>query len=78
VVRNQALVCLVGDAIRETPGISARAFTSIRDVNMRMISQGASRRNLSIVIDDADLERAVAALHTEFFSGPLDPEVFEA
>jgi aspartate kinase len=78
VVRNQALLCLVGDAIRETPGISARAFSSIRDVNMRMISQGASRRNLSIVIDDADLERAVAALHNEFFSGPLDPEVFEA
>jgi aspartate kinase len=75
VVRNQAIVCLVGEAIRETPGVGARIFSAIRDVNVRMVSQGASLLNLSFVVDDADLQRAVAALHAEFFSA-LDPVIF--
>ena len=75
VVRNQAIVCLVGEAIRETPGVGARIFSAIRDVNVRMVSQGASLLNLSFVVDDADLQRAVAALHAEFFS-TLDPVIF--
>jgi aspartate kinase len=75
----QAVVCLVGDSIRETPGVSARVFTALRDanVNVRMISQGASLLNIGLLIDEADLVRAVEALHREFFS-ELDPEVFEA
>jgi aspartate kinase len=40
-----------------------------------MISQGASLLNLSVVIADKDLKKAVAALHEEFFQ-ELDPEVF--
>ncbi|NWF82236.1 MAG: lysine-sensitive aspartokinase 3 [Bryobacteraceae bacterium] len=75
VLRGQAIICLVGDAIRETPGVSARVFASLRDVNVRMISQGASLLNLSFVVDEDDLVRAVKSLHAEFFS-QLDPEVF--
>ena len=41
-----------------------------------MISQGASLLNLSFVVAEADLQRAVAALHEEFFA-ELDPTVFE-
>ena len=41
-----------------------------------MISQGASLLNLSVVVAEKDLRRAVEALHREFFS-ELDPEVFE-
>jgi aspartate kinase len=79
VLSGQAVVCLVGDSIRETPGVSARVFTALRDagVNVRMISQGASLLNIGLLIDEADLVRAVEALHGEFFS-ELDPEVFEA
>jgi aspartate kinase len=76
VVRNQAIVCLVGEAIRETPGVSVRVFTALKDVNIRMISQGASLLNISIVLDDSEVQKAVAALHGEFFSA-LDPDVFE-
>jgi aspartate kinase len=76
VVRNQAIVCLVGEAIRETPGVSSRIFTALKDVNVRMISQGASLLNISVVLDDAEVEKAVAALHREFFSS-LDPAIFE-
>lgn len=76
VVRNQAIICVVGDALRETPGLGARIFGALRHVNIRMISQGASFNNVSFVVDGAHLVPAVEALHTEFFS-TLDPEVFE-
>jgi aspartate kinase len=72
---EQAIVCLVGENIRHTPGVSFRVFRALDNVNVRMISQGASLLNLSFVIAEGDLHRAVAALHAEFFHD-LDPEVF--
>jgi len=73
---GQAIVCLVGDNIRYTPGIAARVFGALAGVNVRMISQGASLRNLSLVVAEEDLPRAVKALHEEFFR-EVDPAVFE-
>jgi aspartate kinase len=73
---GQAIVCLVGEDIRHSPGIAGRAFQVIRDKNIRMISQGASLLNLGFVIDEKDLAPAVSALHREFFS-ELDPAVFD-
>jgi aspartate kinase len=73
---DQAIVCLVGENIRHTPGVASRAFGSLGGANVRMISQGASLLNLSFVIAEADLHEAVKALHGEFFR-ELDPEVFE-
>ncbi|HXE62116.1 MAG TPA: lysine-sensitive aspartokinase 3 [Bryobacteraceae bacterium] len=73
---DQAIVCLVGENIRHTPGVAARAFGSLGGLNIRMISQGASLLNLSFVIAENDVKPAVEALHREFFK-ELDPEVFE-
>jgi aspartate kinase len=75
--KNQAIVCLVGDNIRYTPGVARRVFNSLDGINIRMISQGASLLNLSFVISEDDLRRTVAALHEEFFN-QLDGAVFEA
>ncbi|MBI4874831.1 MAG: lysine-sensitive aspartokinase 3 [Acidobacteria bacterium] len=76
VERDQAIVCLVGDNIRYTPGVSARVFRALGDVNVRMVSQGASLLNLSLVVNGADLRPAVEKLHAEFFA-ELDPAVFD-
>jgi len=73
---SQAIVCLVGDNIRYTPGVARRTFMALNGINIRMISQGASLLNLSFVVAEADLRPVVEALHTEFFS-TLDPAVFE-
>jgi aspartate kinase len=73
---EQAIVCMVGEAINTTPGIAGRVFTALNGTNIRMVSQGASSLNLSFVVNGKDLVRAVEALHEEFFSDP-DPEVFE-
>jgi aspartate kinase len=72
---RQAILCAVGENLRYTPGVAARVFGALENVNVRMISQGASLLNLSCVVAEADLPRAVAALHREFFT-ELDAAVF--
>lgn len=74
--KDQAIVCLVGDHIRTSPGVAGRVFGAVRETNVRMISQGASLLNISFVIAAADLRRAVESLHREFFHDP-DPTAFE-
>jgi aspartate kinase len=76
VEHDSVIVCLVGENIRHTPGVARRVFNALDGINIRMISQGASLLNISFVVAEADLVRAVSALHDEFFS-TLDPEVFE-
>jgi aspartate kinase len=66
--RDRAIVCLVGSDIKFTPGIAARIFRTIEDVNVLMISQGASRRNVSFVVEERDVEEVVRRLHREFFA----------
>jgi len=75
VEENQAILCAVGDNIRETPGVAARVLGALKCINVRMISQGASLLNLGIVVTNADLSGAAAALHREFFT-ERDPAVF--
>ncbi|HXB22824.1 MAG TPA: lysine-sensitive aspartokinase 3 [Candidatus Solibacter sp.] len=72
---RKAIVCLVGENIRNVPGIVARVFGAIQDVNIHMISQGASEINISFVVDEADVPQVVSRLHHVFFS-EVDPEVF--
>jgi aspartate kinase len=74
--RDQAIVCLVGDNIRYTPGVAKRVFGALDGINIRMISQGASLLNVSFVVAEKDIRRTVEALHEEFFA-ELDPAVFE-
>ena len=73
---RKAIVCLVGESLRDTPGIVARVFGAVRDINVRMISQGASEINVTFVIDENDVAAAVKQLHAEFFTNP-DPAVFD-
>jgi aspartate kinase len=75
VEKDQAILCAVGDNIRHTAGVAARVFDALRQINIRMISQGASRLNIGVVVAGHDLEEAARALHREFFS-VLDDAVF--
>src|SRR6202049_4496615 len=65
VENDQAIVCVVGDNIRHTPGVAARAFGALEAVNIRMISQGASRVNLGFVVAGEDLDKTVKILYSE-------------
>jgi aspartate kinase len=68
VARDRALICLVGQDLKFTAGIAARIFKSVDKINILMISQGASRRNVSFVVEEKDVEDAVRRLHKEFFN----------
>jgi aspartate kinase len=72
---KQAIVCVVGEKIRYTPGVAGRVFEALNGINVGMISVGASRLNISLVIDEGDLKAAVEALHEAFFS-EFDETVF--
>src|ERR1043166_1666527 len=72
---RKAIVCLVGENLRETPGLAARVFAELTDVKIRMISQGASEINLTFVIEEDAVPNVVQRLHKAFFSD-LDSEVF--
>ena len=73
--REKAIVCVVGDNLKFTPGVAGRLFSAIGNANVNMISQGASEINLTFVTDEGDVAGVVERLHEAFFSN-VDPDVF--
>lgn len=67
VERKRAIICVVGEGLRGTPGIAARIFSCLTDINVSLISQGASSINLTFVIEEKNLGEAVSRLHQSFF-----------
>ena len=65
--KGRAIICVVGEGLRGTPGIAGRVFTTIRDINVSLISQGASSINFTFVIGEERVKEAVTRLHEEFF-----------
>jgi aspartate kinase len=72
---RKAIVCLVGESLREKPGVAALVFGELADKKIRMISQGASEINLTFVIEEDEVPDVIQRLHNTFFRD-LDPEVF--
>jgi aspartate kinase len=66
---DHALICVVGQGIAEHHGVAAKVLSTLAEikVKVRVISQGAIKVNIGLVIDQADLQRAVSALHARFF-----------
>jgi aspartate kinase len=67
---DQAIVCLVGESIRATPGIVPRIFGAVDTMPVSMISHGASAINLSFVVPGARAEEAVRSLHRALLEVP--------
>lgn len=68
VEKDQAIICVVGEGLRGTPGIAARVFSTISDINVSLISQGASSINFTFAIEQSRVEEAVRRLHESFFT----------
>jgi aspartate kinase len=64
---DRAIVCIVGEGLRSTPGIAGRVFSTIKDINVLLISQGASNINLTFVVEERHADEAVRRLHAAFF-----------
>ena len=64
---ERAIVCIVGEGLRSTPGIAGRVFSTIKDINVLLISQGASNINLTFVVEEQHVAETVRRLHGAFF-----------
>jgi len=64
---HKALICLVGEKIARSPEIASQVLHAIADLEIRLICQGASERNISFVVDESRAEEAVRRLHELLF-----------
>ncbi|HSJ69550.1 MAG TPA: bifunctional aspartate kinase/homoserine dehydrogenase I [Anditalea sp.] len=66
---NMAIVAVVGEQMQKNPGASGMMFQALgrNNVNVTAIAQGSSELNISAVISQADLQKALNALHEAFF-----------
>ena len=62
-----AIVSAVGENLRTDPTLFGRAVTSLDRIPLRLVSQAASRRNITFVLRDADVPQAMIRLHEAFF-----------
>jgi aspartate kinase len=65
--REMAIICAVGENLRADPTLFSRAVTALDRVPLRLVSQAASRRNITFVLRDADVPHAMMRLHETFF-----------
>lgn len=67
--KDLAIIALVGDNMKSHQGLSGKMFSTLgkNNVNIRVIAQGASERNISAVIKKDDVKKALNALHEKFF-----------
>jgi aspartokinase/homoserine dehydrogenase 1 len=69
VEKNLCIVALVGENMKNHQGLSGKMFSTLgkNNVNIRAIAQGASERNISVVINERDVKKALNTLHERFF-----------
>lgn len=67
--KDLCIVALVGESMKNHQGISGKMFSTLgkNNVNIRAIAQGASERNISVVINEKDVKKALNTLHERFF-----------
>ena len=65
---EMALLCVVGDGLQADPTLFPRVVGALDGIACRMVSQSASRRNLTFVLRECDLGPAMTRLHRHFFT----------
>ena len=65
--REMAIICAVGENLRADPSLFGRAVTALDRIPLRLVSQAASRRNITFVLRDSDVAHAMMRLHETFF-----------
>ena len=67
--KNLSIIAIVGERMKNTPGISATLFTSLgrNGINVIATAQGSSELNISVVIKHDSLKKALNVIHDGFF-----------
>lgn len=72
VEKDRTIISVVGEGLRNTPGIAAKVFSVISDINVSMISVGASSVNLTFMVDAEHAAEAITRLHRVCFEQSPD------
>jgi bifunctional aspartokinase / homoserine dehydrogenase 1 len=72
IAKDLAILAVVGDGMAGIPGIAGKVFGALgtAGVNVRAIAQGASERNISVVVPGKAVTRALRAVHASFYLSP--------
>ena len=70
---DMAIVCVVGEGLQSDPHLIGQVLQSVGDVEIRLVSQAASRRNVTFVIREEQLPDALGRLHQQFFTAEPAP-----
>ena len=70
---GRAIVAIVGERLKSTPGLGARVFAALGDINVEMISMGANEINLSLVVQYQQRTEALRRLHRALIETPARP-----
>jgi bifunctional aspartokinase / homoserine dehydrogenase 1 len=72
VTTELAILAVVGDGMAGMPGVAGKVFNALgtANVNVRAIAQGASERNISVVVEGSQATRALRAVHAGFYLSP--------
>ncbi|MGH9174304.1 MAG: ACT domain-containing protein, partial [Vicinamibacterales bacterium] len=65
---DMAIVCVVGEGLQSDPHLIGQVLQNVGDVEIRLVSQAASRRNVTFVIKEEELPHALVRLHQQFFT----------
>jgi aspartokinase/homoserine dehydrogenase 1 len=73
VEKNMVNIAIVGEKMKDHQGISGKLFSTLgaNNINIRAIAQGASERNISIIIDKKNVVKAINTLHESFFESQI-------
>jgi aspartate kinase len=66
---GMAIVCAVGEGLRRDASLATRVLGALDGLPLVMVSQGGSRQNITAVVRDGDVTRAMEQLHRRFFEG---------
>ena len=64
---GMAIVCAVGEGLRQDPSLATHLLGALEGVPLAMVSQGGSRKNITVVLRDGDVVVAMERLHRRFF-----------
>lgn len=68
VVKDQSIICVVGDFIAERKGLARRIFNALADIPIRMISYGGSDHNVTLLVKQDDKVKALQLLNENLFT----------
>lgn len=68
VSREKAIVCLVGEGIKHDGAVLGRLFSGLSDFDVSMVSQGASKRNITFLVDENAAPEVVKSVYNSFFN----------